>query len=129
MYLNRITHRSELFDLATRWWAERPRPGDGRFLNWRRHDSDRHAPGKTILFQGSGPAFDLILHEAGRNTRVVKFRTLDSCHSPIRWSRYQASTLPSMGLSSAEEIEQANSRTDGMSVRQKDEARWLEPNT
>ena len=32
MYLNSITHRSELFDLATRWWADRPRPGDGRFL-------------------------------------------------------------------------------------------------
>lgn len=32
MYVNSITHRKELFELATRWWADRPLPGDGRFL-------------------------------------------------------------------------------------------------
>jgi len=32
MFVNSITHRSELFELATRWWADRPMPGDGAFL-------------------------------------------------------------------------------------------------
>jgi hypothetical protein len=32
MYLTSITHRRQLFDLATRWFADCPRPGDGRFL-------------------------------------------------------------------------------------------------
>ena len=32
MYLTSITHRKELFDLATRWFADCPHHGDGRFL-------------------------------------------------------------------------------------------------
>jgi hypothetical protein len=32
MYLTSITHRKELFDLATRWFADCPHRGDGRFL-------------------------------------------------------------------------------------------------
>jgi hypothetical protein len=32
MYVNSITHRNELFDLATRWWADQPKAGDGLFL-------------------------------------------------------------------------------------------------
>ena len=32
MFVNSITHRNELFELATRWWADRPLPGDGLFL-------------------------------------------------------------------------------------------------
>jgi hypothetical protein len=32
MHLTSITHRRQLFDLATRWFADSPRPGDGRFL-------------------------------------------------------------------------------------------------
>jgi hypothetical protein len=32
MYLTSITHRRELFDLATRWFADCPHRGDGRFL-------------------------------------------------------------------------------------------------
>ena len=32
MYLTSITHRRQLFDLATRWFADCPLPGDGRFL-------------------------------------------------------------------------------------------------
>jgi hypothetical protein len=32
MYVNSNTHRKELFDLATRWWADQPRPEDGLFL-------------------------------------------------------------------------------------------------
>ena len=32
MYLTSITHRRQLFDLATRWFADAPQPGDGRFL-------------------------------------------------------------------------------------------------
>lgn len=32
MYLTSITHRRQLFDLATRWFADAPRPEDGRFL-------------------------------------------------------------------------------------------------
>jgi len=32
MYLNSITHRKELFDLATRWFADCPHRSDGHFL-------------------------------------------------------------------------------------------------
>jgi hypothetical protein len=32
MYLTSITHRKELFDLATRWFADCPHHADGRFL-------------------------------------------------------------------------------------------------
>lgn len=32
MYLTSITHRKELFDLATRWFADCPHRSDGRFL-------------------------------------------------------------------------------------------------
>ena len=32
MYLTSITHRRQLFDLATRWFADCPHRGDGRFL-------------------------------------------------------------------------------------------------
>jgi hypothetical protein len=32
MHLTSITHRKQLFDLATRWFADSPRPEDGRFL-------------------------------------------------------------------------------------------------
>ncbi len=32
MHLTSITHRKQLFDLATRWFADAPRPEDGRFL-------------------------------------------------------------------------------------------------
>ena len=32
MHLTSITHRKELFDLATRWFADCPHRGDGRFL-------------------------------------------------------------------------------------------------
>ena len=32
MYLTSITHRRELFELATRWFADCPHPRDGRFL-------------------------------------------------------------------------------------------------
>ncbi|NTU59502.1 MAG: hypothetical protein HGA98_00405 [Deltaproteobacteria bacterium] len=31
MYLTSVTQRDRLFDLATRWLADRPEPGDGRF--------------------------------------------------------------------------------------------------
>ena len=31
MYLASVTQRERLFDLATRWFADRPEPGDGRF--------------------------------------------------------------------------------------------------
>jgi hypothetical protein len=32
MHLTSITHRKQLFELATRWFGDAPRPGDGRFL-------------------------------------------------------------------------------------------------
>ena len=32
MHLTSITHRKQLFELATRWFGDSPRPGDGRFL-------------------------------------------------------------------------------------------------
>jgi hypothetical protein len=32
MHLTSITHRKQLFDLATRWFADSPHPEDGRFL-------------------------------------------------------------------------------------------------
>ena len=32
MHLTSITHRKQLFDLTTRWFADAPRPEDGRFL-------------------------------------------------------------------------------------------------
>ena len=32
MHLTSITHRKQLFELATRWFGDTPRPGDGRFL-------------------------------------------------------------------------------------------------
>jgi hypothetical protein len=32
MHLTSITHRKQLFELATRWFADAPRPDDGRFL-------------------------------------------------------------------------------------------------
>ena len=32
MHLTSITHRKQLFELATRWFADAPRPEDGRFL-------------------------------------------------------------------------------------------------
>jgi len=32
MHLTSITHRKELFDVATRWFADCPHPNDGRFL-------------------------------------------------------------------------------------------------
>ncbi|MGA2081880.1 MAG: hypothetical protein ABSH53_14910 [Holophaga sp.] len=32
MHLTSITHRKQLFDLATHWFADSPRPDDGRFL-------------------------------------------------------------------------------------------------
>jgi len=32
MHLASITHRKQLFELATRWFGDRPRPEDGRFL-------------------------------------------------------------------------------------------------
>ena len=32
MYLTSVTHRDELFEIATRWLADRPHPEDGRLL-------------------------------------------------------------------------------------------------
>lgn len=32
MYLASVTQRNRLFDVATRWFADRPEPGDGRFV-------------------------------------------------------------------------------------------------
>ena len=32
MHLTSITHRKQMFELATRWFGDTPRPGDGRFL-------------------------------------------------------------------------------------------------
>jgi hypothetical protein len=32
MHLTSITHRKQLFELATRWFGDAPRPADGRFL-------------------------------------------------------------------------------------------------
>ena len=32
MYLSGLTHRDRFFDVAARWLADRPEPGDGRVL-------------------------------------------------------------------------------------------------
>lgn len=72
MFVTSLTHRNELFDLATRWWADRPLPGDGLFLT------------RVFTYESlvTGPAVLGLVHRIKESihpgpVRVVRLRSKD----------------------------------------------------
>lgn len=85
MYVTSITHREELFDLATRWWADKPLPGDALFLT------------RVFAYEGlvTVPAVNALIHLVRKSIQphpmgVVRTRSKDelreiiarSCRNP-----------------------------------------------
>jgi hypothetical protein len=78
MYLTSLTHREQLFELATRWFGDRPNPGDGRFLTQASlYENVITAPVVIQLL------VDLQQVVPRRPMRLVRFRTKDQLRDAI----------------------------------------------